>query len=132
MKGSIKMRNIYSYNAGSNISSAVIGAQVDSNPVGTFENNKTNENEIKENGNKSLITWGILAILYFIWAWFDEQDTLKESIQPSNLKANFRTLALTTLSVIVFGNLAKILVGKMAESKIPVINKIATSVLPLL
>ena len=86
----------------------------------------------KEVNKTPLITWGILAVLYFVWNWIDDRETIKESVQPANVKANFRTLAVTTLGVLIFGNLVKILVGKLAETKIPILNKIAGSILPLL
>ena len=126
------MRNQKNYNL------SVLGATVD-----TGANMQIAENAIANKGtageaeksepNKTpLITWGILAVLYFLWNWIDDKETIKESVQPANVKANFRTLAVTTLGVLVFGNLVKILVGKLAESKIPVLNKIAVSILPLL
>lgn len=125
------MRNFKNYNL------AVEGANVDTaSNMQLAEMAITNNSataEAKEEPSKTpLITWGILAIFYFIWNWIDDQETIKESVQPANVKANFRTLAVTTLGVLIFGNLVKILLGKLAESKIPVINKIAVSILPLL
>ena len=126
------MRNRKNYNL------ALQGATVDTNAnmmiaENAVKNSNTGEEAPEKEVNKTpLITWGLLAVLYFVWNWIDDKETIKESIQPANVKANFRTLAVTTLGVLVFGNLIKILVGKLAESKIPVLNKISASFLPLL
>ena len=125
------MRNFKNYNL------AVQGANVDTNAnmqlaesAITGQNGKSEDN--KPVNKTPLITWALLAVLYFVWNWIDDQETIKESVQPANVKANFRTLAVSTIGVLIFGNLVKILAGKMAESKIPVLNKIAGAILPLL
>ena len=127
------MRNRKNYNL------ALQGATVDTGAnmqlaESAVKNNNIGEaqTEEKEVNKTPLITWGLLAVLYFVWSWIDDKESIKESVQPANVKANFRTLAVTTLGVLVFGNLVKILIGKLAESKIPVLNKISASVLPLL
>lgn len=125
------MRNSKTYNL------AVQGANVYTNAnMQLAESAITGQNEKSEENkpvNKTpLITWALLAVLYFVWNWIDDQETIKESVQPANVKANFRTLAVSTIGVLIFGNLVKILAGKMAESKIPGLNKIAGAILPLL
>ena len=125
------MRNRKNYNL------ALQGATVDTSAnmqlaETAVKNNNVAQTEEKEVNKTPLITWGLLAVLYFIWSWIDDKESIKESVQPANVKANFRTLAVTTLGVLVFGNLVKILIGKLAESKIPVLNKISASILPLL
>lgn len=125
------MRNFKNYNL------AVQGANTDVNAnmqlaETAVKGNNAPEATEKEVNKTPLITWALLAVLYFFWNWIDDQETIKESVQPANVKANFRTLAVSTIGVLIFGNLVKILAGKMAESKIPILNKVAGAIIPLL
>lgn len=126
------MRNQKTYNLSLQGATVDTGANMQIAENAIANKGTAGEAEKSEANKTPLITWGILAVLYFLWNWIDDKETIKESVQPANVKANFRTLAVTTLGVLVFGNLVKILVGKLAESKIPVLNKIAVSILPLL
>ena len=126
------MRNQKNYNLSVQGATVDTGANMQIAENAIANKGAAGETEKSEPNKTPLITWGILAVFYFLWNWIDDKETIKESVQPANVKANFRTLAVTTLGVLVFGNLVKILVGKLAESKIPVLNKIAVSILPLL
>ena len=125
------MRNFKNYNLAVQGANTDVNANMQLAETAVKGNNAPDTTE-KEVNKTPLITWALLAVLYFLWNWIDDQETIKESVQPANVKANFRTLAVSTIGVLIFGNLVKILAGKMAESKIPVLNKIAGAILPLL
>jgi hypothetical protein len=77
--------------------------------------------------------WWLMLILvvYLFWDWYQNREGIRESLSPSNIRANIHNLVVITLATVIGFNLGTVILTKLAGWRIPVISKAAGTLLPL-
>lgn len=60
-----------------------------------------------------------LGILYFVWAWLEEKESIARAIKPQNLRVNLLNLLKVVLMVIVGLGFLKLGLAKLAAWHVP-------------
>lgn len=78
------------------------------------------------------IWWLMLVfVLYLFWDWYQNREGIRESLSPSNVRANIHNLVVITLASVIGFNLFTVVLTKLAGWRIPFISKAAGTLLPL-
>jgi hypothetical protein len=88
------------------------------------------EADVKEDTSSVWWLFGVI-FLYLFWGWFQNKDSLKESLKPSNIKFNLHTIIGVGLSAVVYFNVMVVVLTKLGALKIPLISWLSKKLLPL-
>lgn len=80
-----------------------------------------------QNSHISLI---VLLGLYILWGIMQNQS-LKDQVKAGTIKANFSNLVMSVLTIVVGVNFLNVLFTKLIKWNIPIVSKVAGSLLPL-
>ncbi len=82
--------------------------------------------------NVTLGFWGALAAIYIIWDYVVLGNRqLKETLAPSNIRANLYNLVVVGIAAVIFVNIGKVALVKLAAWNIPGISWLAEELTPL-
>jgi len=79
----------------------------------------------------SIYWWVTLLLVYIGWDFFQNNEKVRNSLEPSNIRANIHNLVVIGLGSVIFINGGNVLFTKLAAMRIPVLSKIAGTILPL-
>jgi hypothetical protein len=108
------------------------GVPVDgSNVVATSQGGSTLQKNMS--GSKyAIYFWAGLVGIFLLFGLLQEKNkSVREELQPANLKANFHNVILITLAAVVGINGLYVLLAKLAAMSIPYVSSFAGSILPL-
>ena len=60
-----------------------------------------------------------LGILYFVWAWLEERESVRNAIKPQNIRVNVLNLLKVVLMVVVGLGFLKLGLAKLAAWHVP-------------
>ncbi len=106
--------------------------QPETNNVQPASPPQANGNEQQVRDNFTLGLWGGLLVIYIIWDFIVlGNKNLKEALSPGNIRANLYNLLVIGVAAVIFINIGKVLVVKLAAWNIPGISWLAEEITPL-
>ncbi len=93
---------------------------------------KISQKEKRVNGNAVLGLWGGLLVIYILWDYVVlGNKELEKTLSVSNIRTNLYNLVVIGFASIIFINIAKVIVVKLAAWNIPIISWLAEEITPL-
>ncbi|MBT9145238.1 MAG: hypothetical protein DDT42_01108 [candidate division WS2 bacterium] len=106
--------------------------QPETNNIQTAPPAPVNGNEQQVRDNFTLGLWGGLLVIYIIWDFIVlGNKNLKEALSPGNIRANLYNLIVIGIASVIFINIVKVLVVKLAAWNIPGVSWLAEEITPL-
>ncbi|MBT9146164.1 MAG: hypothetical protein DDT42_02046 [candidate division WS2 bacterium] len=91
-----------------------------------------NGNEQQVRDNFTLGLWGGLLVIYIIWDFIVlGNKSLEKSLSATNIRTNLYNLVVIGIASMLFLNIGKVIVVKLAAWNIPVISWLAEEITPL-
>jgi hypothetical protein len=79
----------------------------------------------------SIVWWVTLLLVYIGWDFFQNNERIRNSLEPANIRANIHNLIVIGLGAVIFINGGNVLFTKLAAMRIPVLSRVAGTMLPL-
>lgn len=106
--------------------------QVVSSPVTSVTANLEDNMELSKPGKPgSIVWWGVIFAVYLFWDWFQTRDKVQTAIEPKNVRANLHNLVVVTFAAVIGINALNVFFTKLAAMRIPVVSRMAGTLLPL-
>jgi len=79
----------------------------------------------------SIWWWVVLLLVYIAWDFFQNNEKVRNSLEPANIRANVHNLVVVGLGAVIFINGANVLFTKLSAMRIPILSRVAGTMLPL-